>query len=110
MRSCPKTALIDPFLRVLAISGSWGPHSCLKLWTAFSCLISRAITGPVVRWSTSPLYSGSTPLKVRYFGVEGWVVVYSGLWMTYLIDVQEFLGDGSVQLEHVQGPDFESLL
>ena len=49
-------------LRFLAISGSIGPQSSLKLLTAFSYLISITMHGPDVICSIIPLNSGRTPL------------------------------------------------
>ena len=49
-------------LKYLAISGSVGPQSSLNDLTAFSCLTSRTMHGPVVMCSTIPTNSGKTPL------------------------------------------------
>jgi len=59
---CPNLALIVFGLKYLAISGSVGPQSSLNDLTAFSCLTSRTMQGPVVMCSTIPTNSGSTPL------------------------------------------------
>ena len=58
----PNFALIVFGLRFLAISGSIGPQSSLNDLTAFSCLTSRTIHGPLVICSTMPVNSGRTPL------------------------------------------------
>jgi len=51
-------------LKFLAISGSCGPHSSLNCYTALSCLTSKTIQGPVVKWSDNADYSGKTFLNI----------------------------------------------
>jgi hypothetical protein len=60
--SLPNRARSDLGLTCRARSGSWGPQSSLNDSTAFYCLISKAIQGPVVSSKAIWVKSGSTPL------------------------------------------------
>ena len=103
----------------LEISGSWAPANFLNWFTAFSCLISRAMQGPLVKLSTSWGNSGTTPFRSQqqqnYYLIITEKKKINHLFDIsyeeyYFIDFKKFFWCWSIERKALQCRDFKSFL